>query len=187
MRHSVRRWLFCAGAVAAVGASAALQAGPASAAPVTPASRSAQGVQAAPASSYVPPTSTLHLGNHGPAVSSVQQRLNQLGYYAGPVDGQYGPDLQEAVWAFKEVQGLPMNDATISVITRPFLNALVNPRQPYVEVSGGRSGPDRDQPEHPGAGAVPEQQAVPDPACLHPAGAITTHVLVMRLPLAGRQ
>jgi hypothetical protein len=141
MRHSVQRWLFCAGAVAAVGVAAALQAGPASAARVTLASRSAREAQAAPASPYVPPTSTLYLGNHGPAVSSVEQRLNQLGYHAGPVDGKYGPDLQEAVWAFKEVQGLPLNNATISVMARPFFNALVNPRQPYARYPAG--GPNR--------------------------------------------
>jgi N-acetylmuramoyl-L-alanine amidase len=147
MRQSVQRWLFCAGAVAAVGASAGLQAGPASAAPVAPAShsapnvRSASTVQAAAASPYVPPTHNLYLGNRGPAVSSVQQRLNQLGYYAGPVDGQYGADLQEAVWAFKEVQGLPLNNATISVMARPFFNALVNPRQPYAADPHG--GPNR--------------------------------------------
>ncbi len=141
MRHSVQRWLFCAGAVAAVGASAGLQAGPASAAPVTPASRSAPIVQAAPASSYVPPATKLHLGEHGPAVRSVQRRLNQLGYYAGPVDGQYGSDLEEAVWAFKEVQGLPLNNATDSIMARPFFNALVNPRQPYAQDPHG--GPNR--------------------------------------------
>lgn len=147
MRHSVQRWLFCAGAVAAVGASAGLQTGPASAAPVAPASHSAPNVhgastvQAAAASLYVPPTHNLYLGNHGPAVRGVQQRLNQLGYYAGPVDGQYGADLQEAVWAFKEVQGLPLNNATISVMARPFFNALVNPRQPYAADPHG--GPNR--------------------------------------------
>ena len=89
----------------------------------------------------MPPTHNLYLGNHGPAVRSVQQRLNQLGYYAGPVDGQYGADLEEAVWAFKEVQGLPLNNATISVIARPFRNALVNPRQPYAGIP--MAGPDR--------------------------------------------
>jgi peptidoglycan hydrolase-like protein with peptidoglycan-binding domain len=135
MRHSVRRWLYCAAAVAAVGASASLAAGPAGAA-VTARGNAAD----AQTASYVPPTKNLYFGDHGPAVRSVQNRLNQLGYYAGPVDGQYGPDLEEAVWAFKGVQGLPMNADTNSVITSAFRRALVNPRQPYSKYPGGGPG-----------------------------------------------
>jgi len=67
----------------------------------------------------------------------VQRRLNQLGYYAGPVDGQYGADLEEAVWAFKEVQGLKMNAYTNSVITYAFRKALVDPKAPKVLVPKG--------------------------------------------------
>jgi len=88
----------------------------------------------------VPPARNLYFGNHGPAVRSVQQRLNQLGYYAGPADGQYGNDLEEAVWAFKEVQGLPMNAASNSVITYAFRRALVNPRQPFSKFPRGGPG-----------------------------------------------
>jgi lipoprotein-anchoring transpeptidase ErfK/SrfK len=139
MRPSVWRWLCCAGAVTAVGASACLQAGQASAARVSPAGLDAPAAQTAAATTYVPPTISLKLGNHGPAVRSVQKRLNQLGYYAGPVDGHYGPDLEEAVWAFKEVQGLPINGGS-SVITRAFRHALINPRQPYSKHPTGGPG-----------------------------------------------
>ncbi len=62
----------------------------------------------------------------------MQRRLNNLGYFAGPVDGQYGTDLEEAVWAFKGVQGLPMNASTNSVITRAFRKALVDPKAPLL-------------------------------------------------------
>jgi len=156
MRHPVLRWLFCAGAVAAVAAWAYVQIGTASAghvsgttrtaqtAPSAPTTQSAATVQIATATAYVPPTGNLRLRDHGPAVMSVQKRLNQLGYYAGPPNGYYGADLEEAVWAFKEVQGLPMNARAPhdnSVITRAFRRALINPRPPLAAYP--RGGPDR--------------------------------------------
>src|SRR5271165_5523370 len=138
MRHSVRRWLYCTAAVAAVGAPAYLLGGSASAA-VTARAHEAPNVRTAPAS-YVPPTANLYFGDHGPAILSVQKRLNQLGYYAGPADGQYANAMEEAVWPFKEVQALPMNAVTNSVITYAFRRALVNPRQPYSKFPRGGAG-----------------------------------------------
>jgi peptidoglycan hydrolase-like protein with peptidoglycan-binding domain len=132
MRHSVQRWLLCAGAVAAVAASGCLQVGAASAAQAATVASSAPA-----ATAYVPPGRNLYFGDSGPAVGSVQWRLNQLGYYAGPDNGRYGTDLEEAVWAFKEVQGLPMNAATNSVITRAFRHDLINPRAPRVLKANG--------------------------------------------------
>ena len=148
MRQTVRRWLFSAGAVAAVGASACGQAGTASAAslgPVTPASHEVVATAAAAAASkvatgpaaYVPPGHDLYFGNTGAAVKSVQKRLNQLGYYAGPADGKYGQDLAEAVWAFKEVQGLPMTAGSNTIITYKFRRDLIRPRAPKVLVAKG--------------------------------------------------
>ena len=135
MRQSVRRWLFSAGAVTAVAASALGMSWPASAAPVRkdgpviPASAAAP----APATAYVPPSHALSFGDSGAAVKSVQKRLNQLHYYAGPADGQYGQDLQEAAWAFREVQGLPVgNVSSLEPITKAFLHDLINPKQPKV-------------------------------------------------------
>ena len=43
----------------------------------------------------------------GAAVKGLQQRLAALKYYPGSIDGHFGTDTQEAVWAFQEVQGLP--------------------------------------------------------------------------------
>jgi peptidoglycan hydrolase-like protein with peptidoglycan-binding domain len=55
----------------------------------------------------------------GAAVRALQQRLAQLHYYPGPANGHFGIDTLEAVWAFKEVQGLPTtagpNDGTNSI------------------------------------------------------------------------
>ena len=59
-------------------------------------------------------------------------------YYAGKADGQYGQDTAEAVWAFKEAQGLPMNAATNTLVTRAFRLALIHPRAPKVLVRQGR-------------------------------------------------
>jgi lipoprotein-anchoring transpeptidase ErfK/SrfK len=129
MRQSVRRWLFGAGALTAVGASACAMSWPASAAPVT----SAGSAIPAATTAYVPPTHALDFGQSGAAVKSVQKRLNQLGYYAGPADGHYGNDLQEAAWAFREVQGLHVNaHSSLEPITKTFLRDLIKPKLPKV-------------------------------------------------------
>jgi hypothetical protein len=40
-------------------------------------------------------------------IRSVQQALNDRGYNAGPVDGQWGPATQDALRRFQQVSGLP--------------------------------------------------------------------------------
>jgi lipoprotein-anchoring transpeptidase ErfK/SrfK len=143
MRYSVRRVLFCAGAAAAVGVSACAQIGTASAAQFTTAAHqvkaapAAHQVKSAAAAAYVPPRHNFSFGAHGPAVRSVQRRLNQLHYYAGPVDGKYGQDTAEAVYAFKEAQGLPLNAATYNLVTDKFRRDLIHPRMPKVLVPHG--------------------------------------------------
>lgn len=59
-------------------------------------------------SGYVPARRTLREGMHGPAVRRLQDRLAQLRYFPGPRDGRFGPDTLEAVWAFQEVQRIPV-------------------------------------------------------------------------------
>jgi peptidoglycan hydrolase-like protein with peptidoglycan-binding domain len=85
----------------------------ASATPSAPAQRSA-------------PAAALRLGSHGLSVRELQRKLNALKYYAGPVNGVFGTDTLEAVWAFQEVQGLPGED-TVSSAMRQALN---DPRAP---------------------------------------------------------
>lgn len=92
------------------------------------------------AQEYAPPSQNLYLGDSGAAVLSVQARLAQLGYYPGPVDGKYSVDLEEAVWAFKEVQGLPLLRGS-SLIGPAMRQDLVNPKPPPVLVPNG--GPNR--------------------------------------------
>jgi hypothetical protein len=151
MAQLVRRWLYSAVAVAAVAASIVFEAGRVNATPAGGAHKppAADAGAAARASStktnrasastetYVARPTVLRFGDHGPTIRSIQQRLNQLGYYAGSVDGHYGADLREAVWAFKEVQGLPMNALTNSNITSAFQTALVHPRQVYSKFPHG--------------------------------------------------
>ncbi|MEL6382144.1 MAG: peptidoglycan-binding protein [Cyanobacteria bacterium J06626_18] len=45
---------------------------------------------------------TLRAGMHGPAVTRVQERLKALGFYAGALDGVFGPGTETAVMEFQE-------------------------------------------------------------------------------------
>jgi peptidoglycan hydrolase-like protein with peptidoglycan-binding domain len=139
VRFSVRWWLLSAGSAAVVGASLCSQAGAARAITIaTDGHLIAAAGQVTAA--YAPPSQNIYYGSSGAAVQSVQQRLAQLGYYVGTVDGQYGPDLQQAVWAFKEIQGLPVTDGN-SVIGPYFRQDLINPKPPPDLVPNG--GPNR--------------------------------------------
>jgi L,D-transpeptidase catalytic domain/Putative peptidoglycan binding domain len=82
-----------------------------------------------------PPAQILQPGMTGPAVTRLQQRLSALHYYPGPMDGQFGTDTLEAVWAFQEVQGLPGQDA----VSPAMQQALAHPRAPAELVPGGGS------------------------------------------------
>jgi len=129
MGRAVRRWLLGLG-VLIMGGALLAQAGVASASPA--AARAAAGA-------YVPPGQVLTLGMHGPAVRSLQQRLAALKYYPGRIDGQFGLDTLEAVWAFKEVQGFPINFANQDVVSIAVERRLVHPRAPKVLVPRGGS------------------------------------------------
>jgi peptidoglycan hydrolase-like protein with peptidoglycan-binding domain len=122
MRRSVRAGMAGTAAVVALGGGLA---GPATAAGAA-AARPAAAVATA---GYVPPKGVLTPGMHGPAVRAMQRRLAALHYYPGPQDGQFGLDTVEAVWAFKEVQGLSTaaSPDSVGVIME---RALVHPKQP---------------------------------------------------------
>jgi peptidoglycan hydrolase-like protein with peptidoglycan-binding domain len=64
---------------------------------------------------------TAAASNYGTAtVRAVQQALNERGYNAGPVDGQWGATTQEAVKRFQRASGLPdtgeLGPATLSAL-----------------------------------------------------------------------
>jgi L,D-transpeptidase catalytic domain/Putative peptidoglycan binding domain len=79
----------------------------------------------------------LREGMHGLSTRELQRKLAALNYYPGPINGQFGIDTLEAVWAFQEVQGLPGQDFVSSAMQR----ALSNPRAP--EVLDAAAGPNR--------------------------------------------
>ena len=82
-------------------------------------------------------TRVLQLGSSGSSVRALQRRLAALKYYPGSIDGHFGMNTQEAVWAFQEVQGLPGEDFVSSAMWR----ALSHPRAP--RVLDRRAGPNR--------------------------------------------
>jgi Putative peptidoglycan binding domain/L,D-transpeptidase catalytic domain len=135
MKATGRRWLRALGAVTAV-AGCVLGQGAAGTAPAS--SVSLGGQARAAAAAYLPPVGILRPGMHGGAVRNLQRRLAQLHYYPGPVNGYFGKPTVEAVWAFKEVQGLQTRVRPDDV-GRAMQRALASPRQPRVLVPrGGR-------------------------------------------------
>jgi hypothetical protein len=153
MGHTARRWarawrwMFSLGALAVAGGLVLGQLGLAAASPVATgrsasAARGASSARAASpalAAAYVPPKAILSLGMHGAAVRNLQKRLAALKYYPGPIDGQFGLDTLEAVWAFKEIQGLPVDNANQDQVSRIAERALVHPRSPRALVPHGGS------------------------------------------------
>jgi hypothetical protein len=65
---------------------------------------------------------------HGAAVVKLQRRLAALKYYPGPADGQFGLDTLEAVWAFKETQGLSIDNANQDQVSLRTEYRLEHPR-----------------------------------------------------------
>ena len=81
------------------------------------------------------PQPVLRPGMKGKAVRLLQRRLEALKYYPGRVNGRFGSDTLEAVWAFQDTQGLRPRNAVTPAMQR----ALASPRPPKVLVRhGGR-------------------------------------------------
>ena len=58
-------------------------------------------------------TSSLSKGMYGDDVKAMQQRLFDLGFQPGPIDGQFGSGTQQALWAFEKlVLNVPSASAT---------------------------------------------------------------------------
>jgi hypothetical protein len=70
---------------------------------------------------------------HGQAVRRMQRRLAYLHYYPGRIDGTYGLATEEAVWAFKEVQGIQTSRHP-DVVGHVMQRDLVHPRLPKILV-----------------------------------------------------
>jgi len=90
----------------------------------------AMAATSAPAAHSAPAAASraLQYGMSSSAIKTLQRRLAALKYYPGSIDGQFGMNTQEAVWAFQETQGLPGEDYVSSAMKR----ALAHPRAPKV-------------------------------------------------------
>ena len=63
-------------------------------------------VRATELAEVVTPEPALRNGSKGEKVWKLQERLQQLGYYQGTLDGEFGPGTREAVVAFQQKNGL---------------------------------------------------------------------------------
>jgi lipoprotein-anchoring transpeptidase ErfK/SrfK len=103
--------------------------------PATPSHAAAAGegpAGASPSASPAPPL-ILRPRMKGQAVRLLQRRLAALKYYPGRVNGRFGKNTLEAVWAFQETQGLHPQNAVDSAMQQ----ALASPRPPKVLVPHG--------------------------------------------------
>ena len=106
--------------------------------PATPSHVAPAGLapSADPSASPTPSASLQHVlrpGMRGQAVRLLQRRLAALKYYPGRVNGRFGPNTLEAVWAFEETQCLHPRNAVRPAMQR----ALASPRPPKVLVPHG--------------------------------------------------
>jgi N-acetylmuramoyl-L-alanine amidase len=76
------------------------------------------------------------LGSKGESVSLIQIRLNELGYYGGPIDGSFGPKTHNAVAAFQGANSLAV-DGRVGPKT---WERLFNPQYPGVSSKLGSKG-----------------------------------------------
>lgn len=82
---------------------------------------------------------TLQQGSSGPAVTKLQQRLKNLSFYAGTVDGQFGPNTKNAVSKFQQNNGLK-SDGVVGYVTESTIERAiwVSQRQTIQEGSQGK-------------------------------------------------
>ena len=104
---------------------------------VTNTAQPAQTTRAAAATPTPTSTSTsLKKGAKGTRVKQVQQRLKDLGYYSGSVDGSYGDGTESAVKAFQSANGLRADGV---VGTQTMTKLYSNSAKPYSAASSGRT------------------------------------------------
>jgi lipoprotein-anchoring transpeptidase ErfK/SrfK len=98
------------------------------ASPTAPGARTAAAVRTAATArtQAAAPARVLQPGMTGAQVKALQRRLAALKYYPGKIDGHFGTNTLEAVWAFYEVQGLTPHNYVSSAMKR----ALAHPRAP---------------------------------------------------------
>ncbi len=111
---------------------------PSSASPSSAAPRPAAPSQSptpAPTRSPAPAKpAVLQEGSSGADVLDLQRRLTALGYWAGPLDGDFGGQTEQAVWALQKAAGLPAT-GTVNAATK---TALANGVRPKARSTSGR-------------------------------------------------
>jgi hypothetical protein len=148
MKIAMRPWLTGLCAVVVASAGVLSQAGLAGASPAARvqtaaaqlgSSSAAAQALARPAAgpAYKPAGKVLRVGMHGTAVKNLQRRLMVLKYYPGKIDGKFGQDTIEAVWAFERVEGFKITAANANVVWRVVQRRLVHPRRPKALVHHG--------------------------------------------------
>ena len=72
------------------------------------------------------PPAKLEVGDSGPAVLALQQRLSTLGYWLGTPDGSFGDSTEQAVYAIQKAAGIS-RDGIVGPMTQWVLAAGVLP------------------------------------------------------------
>jgi peptidoglycan hydrolase-like protein with peptidoglycan-binding domain len=104
---------------------------------------SAGAVRATGVHAAAPSAATLGIGSSGPAVTSLQQRLIDLGFRPGDADGRIGAATASAVLAFQKRAGLARtavaNATTLAALQRPLApGPLPGSVRPRIEVDVDR-------------------------------------------------
>jgi N-acetylmuramoyl-L-alanine amidase len=104
-------------------------AGPSTPSPSAPAPSTAASspAPASPPAPSPPADGSLRRGASGPEVEALQRRLQDLGYWIGTVDGHYGGQTQQAVYALQKASGVG-RDGVVGAGTRAALDRAVRPQ-----------------------------------------------------------
>lgn len=90
--------------------------------------------------SQLPSPVTLRRDSSGDAVSALQRRLSELGYYNGPISGYYGEQTEAAVMEFQRSQGMTADGVVGASTTNALRGAPSAGNSRSGSQSGGQSG-----------------------------------------------
>ena len=79
-------------------------------------------------------SSTLKLGSSGKAVEKLQKRLQELGYYNGVIDGEFGTGTEKAFKLFQETAGLYVDGLAGSDVEYLYADDAPRYEEPVIEV-----------------------------------------------------
>ncbi len=100
----------------------------------TPSTTTAEPAPTTRPSSTVPPATDLREGDSGDEVVALQDELDALDYWPGPIDGRFGDATLHAVIALQKVAGLERN----GVVTAEVRDALDAGLKPTAQSTSGR-------------------------------------------------